>query len=37
MKKLTSNQAGFIPMLLAILLVVAGIIIFAYLRVSNAQ
>jgi hypothetical protein len=37
MKKLMPNQEGFIPMLIAILLIVAGIIVFAYLRVSSAQ
>lgn len=37
MKKLVPNQEGFIPMLLAILFVVGTIIVFAYLRVSNAR
>jgi len=37
MKKLVSNQDGFIPMLLAILFVVGAIIVIAYLRVSGAQ
>ena len=35
MKRL--NQAGFIPMLLTILVVVIGVIVLVYLRVVHSQ
>lgn len=34
--KLKSNQAGFIPLLLALLIMLALGVIYAYLRVSKA-
>ena len=37
MKKLKQNEQGLIPLLLSILAVVIGIIVLAYMRVSNAQ
>lgn len=37
MKKLMVNQDGLIPLLLAVLAVVVGVIILVYLRVINAQ
>ena len=35
MKKLTSSQHGFIPMLIMLLLMIVGAIALAYWRVSN--
>ena len=37
MKKLMHNQDGLIPLLLAVLAVVVGIIVLVYIRVINAQ
>lgn len=37
MKKLSSNQSGFIPMLISILLIVVAVIYIAYIRVKHAQ
>ena len=37
MKKLTSNEYGFIPLLLTVLAIIVAIIVFAYLRVAKAQ
>jgi hypothetical protein len=30
-----ANQSGFIPMLIALLIVLIGVIVFAYLRVAH--
>lgn len=35
MKKLTANQAGFIPLLITVLLVVLVLVYLAYRRVAN--
>ena len=37
MKSLRQNQAGLIPILIAVLVVVVGVIFLVYLRVKNAQ
>lgn len=37
MKPKPLNQAGFVPMLIAILLIVAAIIYFVYTKVLHAQ
>lgn len=37
MKKLSSNQSGFIPMMISILLIVLAVIYFAYIRVKHAN
>ncbi len=37
MKKLMSNEQGFIPMIIALFLVLIAIIIFAYLHVQKVN
>jgi sorbitol-specific phosphotransferase system component IIC len=37
MKKLTSNETGFIPLLLTVLAIVAAVIYFVYIRVHHAS
>jgi Tfp pilus assembly protein PilX len=37
MNKLFRNQRGFIPMIIMILLIVIGMIVIAYLRVTGAH
>lgn len=37
MKSISKNQAGFIPMMICILLVIAAIIYFAYTRVAQGS
>jgi len=36
-RKLSINQAGFIPMILTIIVIIVAVIIFAYLRVRSAH
>lgn len=37
MNKLKQNSAGFIPMIICIILVIVGVLYFAYTRVAQAQ
>jgi uncharacterized protein (UPF0333 family) len=37
MKNLKKNQQGLIPLLLALLIVIVAIIVFAYIRVEKAH
>jgi hypothetical protein len=37
MKKIKTDQNGFIPMIITLLVIIVAVIVFAYLRVSHAQ
>lgn len=37
MRKLTQNEAGFIPMMISILVIIIAIIYFAWTQVAKAQ
>jgi len=37
MKKLVANERGFIPMMIAVIVVVVALIVIVYMRVHNAS